>query len=343
MVKKKPHKLLILHACYSLKITLNNLSCKKTLLSYLPLCMRYIGAWKECIFTVYDTKDQGNSPIYIAPNKNMPWDTLLTTAQPPLGGTQLPGSNPQLLSPGVNQLPGSNPQLLPRDTQLPSSNPQLLPRDTQLPDSYTTDRSINTFPYQTSPKYAGSTFATPVRFPGEKEGAATSNPLNSGSSRYPANASSSSSSSSSYSGYGNSDRNGYSPGGSNNYQATRNVNSYAPTSSYTPNTNYPHTSSYPASSSFSTQPTSSSYPIGSSSKSSTFPPASKNGSSSSKHTRLFLCKCSKHKINIFILWFQIFKLAFKATFLRPVGFSVQSCEARRQKNLTCTRPSFREI
>jgi hypothetical protein len=224
---------------------------------------------------VYDTKDQGNSPIYIAPNKNMPWDTLLTTTQPPLGVTQLSGSNTQLLSPEVPQLPGSN--------------PQLLPRDTQLPESYTTDRSINTFTYQTSSKYGGSTFATPVRFPGEREGAATSNPLNSGSSRYPA-IGSSSSSSNSYSGTGNSDRNGYSPGGSNNYPATRNVNSYAPTSSYTPNTtNYPHTSSYPASSSFPTQPTSSSYPIGSSSsKSSTFPPASKIGSSSSKHTRLLL-------------------------------------------------------
>ncbi len=248
---------------------------------YLPLYMRYTGAWKECIFTVYDTKDQGNSPIYIAPNKNMPWDTLLTTMQPPLGVTQLPGGNPQLLSPGVTQLSGSN--------------PQLLPRDTQLPDSYTTDRSINSFPYQTSSKYGGSTFATPVRFPGEREGAATSNPLNSGSSRYPASGSSSSSSNS-YSGAGNSDRNGYSvPVGSNNYPATRNVNSYAPTSSYPQNTSYPASSSYP------THPTSSSYPIGSSSKSSTFPLASKTGSSSSKHTRLLLCKCSTHKIDIYFM------------------------------------------
>ncbi len=240
---------------------------------------------------MYDTKDQGNSPIYIAPNKNTPWDTLLTTTQPPPGDTQLPGSNTQLLSPGVTQLPGSN--------------TQLLPRDTQLPHSYTTDRSISTFPYQTSPKYAGSTFATHATFPGEREAAATSNPLKSGSSRYPA-VGSSSSSSSSYSGAGNSDRNGYSvPGGSNNYPATRNVNSYAPTSSYPLNTNFPASSnnparsSYPASSSYpaissypahltkSSYTTSSSYPIGSS-KSSTFPPASKIGSSSSKHTRLLL-------------------------------------------------------
>ncbi len=258
-------QVLILHACNSLnslKITLNNLSCKKTLLSYLPLCMRYIGAWKECIFTVYDTKDQGNSPIYIAPHKNMPWDTLLTTTQPPLG-----------------------------DTQLPGSHPQLLPRDTQLPDSYTTDRSISTFPYQTSPKYAGSTFATHATFPGEREAAATSNPLKSGSSRYPASGSISSSSNS-FSGTTNSDRNAYSQGGSSNYPATRNINNYAPSSSYPPpNTNYPASSSYlthPTSSSYPTHPTSSSYPIGSSSKSSTFPPASKIGSSSSKHTRLLL-------------------------------------------------------
>ena len=88
---------------------------------------------------MYDTKDLGNSPIYIAPNKNIPLDTKLPSYPTDMPvKTKLP-SYP-MDRPETTKLP-AYPMDIPETTKLPSY-PMAMSTNSKLP-SYSTNMAVD--------------------------------------------------------------------------------------------------------------------------------------------------------------------------------------------------------